>query len=106
MILKHICNIIHYWFKSNHKYKLNDNEKKLWCSIISKANVGYKEWFEHTHGDDLCGPWIKDCTEEEEELIEKIHEYFYGEDWYVVMPLSYAQINYVMYYDIKDKLKY
>ena len=53
----------------------------------------------------MFGPWIKDYTEEEGNLIDKIHEYFYGEHWYIAMPISAGQCYYQMYNDIKDKIK-
>ena len=89
------------------KYKLiNEEEKALWNNICKKAKIGYDEWFDQTQGNDLCGPWLKDYTKHEEALIEKIHSYFYGDDWYCVMPLTCSQVNYLMYYEIKDKVKY
>lgn len=93
------------WVHSFGKYKLTDDEKILLESINVKAKLGYDEWYECTKGDDLCGPWIKDYTEEENDLLDKIHKYFYGDNWYVVMPISGAQVNYVKYEDIKNKVK-
>ena len=88
----------------NMTYTLNDHEKELWDSIEKKAKIGYDEWFAKTKGDDLCGPWIKDYTKEENDLIDKIHHQLYGEDWWIAMPIHTAQVNYVMYEDIKDRL--
>lgn len=34
-----------------------------------------------------------------------IREYFYGEHWYITMPISASQCYYQMFYDIKDKIK-
>jgi hypothetical protein len=93
------------WIHSFNKYKLSKNEVKLWNNIIQKAQVGYNEWWDITKGNDMCGPWIKDYTEEENNLLDKIHKYFYGDGWYVSMPISCAQVNYVMYEDIKNKVK-
>lgn len=93
------------WIRSFTKYKLSENEKVLWGNIMNKADIGYKEWYEQTNGDDMCGPWIKNYTKEEGNLIDKIHKYFYGEHWYITMPISASQCYYQMYYDIKDKLK-
>ena len=88
----------------NMTYTLNDHEKELWDSIEKKAKIGYDEWFAKTKGDDLCGPWIKDYTKEENDLIDKIHHQLYGEDWWIAMPIHTAQVNYVMYEDIKDRI--
>lgn len=93
------------WIHSFSKYKLSENEVKLWGNIINKVDKGYLEWYAQTQGDDICGPWIKDYTEEEGKLIDKIHEYFYGEHWYITMPISASQCYYQMFYDIKDKIK-
>jgi len=93
------------WIHSFNKYKLTDDEKPLWESIKVKAKLGYDDWFAKTKGDDLCGPWIKDYTQEENDLLDKIHKYFYGDDWYVVMPISGAQVNYIKYVEIKNKVK-
>lgn len=94
------------WIHSFNKYKLSENEVKLWNNIIDKVDKGYIEWFAQTQGDDMCGPWIKDYTEEEGNLIDKIHKYFYGEHWYITMPISASQCYYQMYNDIKDKVSY
>ena len=93
------------WVRSFRKYKLTDDEKLLWESLKVKAKLGYNEWLARTKGDDLCGPWIKDYTQEENDLLDKIHKYFYGDDWYVVMPISGAQVNYIMFNDIMDKIR-
>ena len=93
------------WIHSFNKYKLSENEVKLWGNIMNKADNGYKEWYARTQGDDMCGPWIKDYTKDEGNLIDKIHKHFYGEHWYIAMPIGAAQCYYQMYYDIKDKIK-
>lgn len=98
-------NRIKFWLKTKLKYKLTNDERILWNNIIQKAQVGYNEWWDVTKGNDMCGPWIKDYTEEENNLLDKIHKYFYGDGWYVSMPISCAQVNYVMYEDIKNKVK-
>jgi hypothetical protein len=96
---------IKFWWKTKFKYKLNINEKLLWDSLIQKAQLGYDEWLNVTKGNDFCGPWIKNYTEDENNLLDKIHKYFYGDDWYVSMPISGAQVNYIMLQDLKDKVK-
>lgn len=97
---------IKFWYKTKLKYKLSLEERILWDSIIQKAKLGYDEWLSITQGNDICGPWIKDYTKEENDLLDKIHEYFYGNCWYVSMPISCAQVNYIMYDDVKDKVRY
>jgi len=93
------------WIHDFRKYKLNNNEKLLFNNLIYNSKIGYSEWYEQTHGNDICGPWIKDYSSEENELLEKIHRYYYGDHWYVTMPISGAQVNYIMLQDIKDKVK-
>ena len=93
------------WVRSFRKYKLTDDEKILWESLKVKAKLGYNEWLARTKGDDLCGPWIKDYTKEENNLLDKIHEYFYGKNWYVALSISGAQVNYIMFNDIMHKIR-
>ena len=93
---------IKYWL--SNKYILSDEERKIWDNIKIKANIGYKEWLNKTHGDDICGPWIKDIQVEEIELIERIHDKFYGKDWYIAVPISTSQCCYVEYEYIKNKV--
>lgn len=90
-------------FRKN--YYLTNYEKPIWDSIKRKSEIGYKEWLEKTKGDDICGPWIKDITEEEVKLIDKIHKHFFGEDWWIAVPISTAQVCSVKYDNIKDKVK-
>ena len=33
------------------------------------------------------------------------HKIFYGDDWIICLPISTAQVNYIMYIDIKNKVK-
>ena len=100
------ANHIKFWWKSLFKYKLSKEEIPIWESIVNKEYEGYKEWLEQTKGDDLCGHWVKDITPEEVALLDKIHQKYYGKDWYVIMPLSTAQVCAVEYDDVKDKIKY
>lgn len=90
----------------NMTYTLKENEIELWKIIEEKAKIGYTEWLEKTKGDDICGPWIKDITEEEVKLINKIHEYFFGKDWCIAIPMSTSQVCSVQYDDIKNKVIY
>ena len=101
-----IINYSKLWWKSLFKYKLTEEERKLWNSILNKDAMGYEEWYAKTKGDDICGHWIKDITEEEMALLDKIHEHFFGKDWWIAVPISNAQVYAVMLDDIKNKLIY
>ena len=103
-VLKAIRNI--YYKNILRKYVLTDIEYMLWRNICRKACQGYAQWFSKTRGDDICGPWITNCTTEEMDLLNKIYHYLYKDDLWVALPLSTAQINYMMYEDIKDKVIY
>lgn len=96
--------IIKRWWNSLFKYKLSEEERKLYNSILIKDAMGYGEWYDKTKGDDICGHWIKDITEEVK-LIDKIHEHFFGKDWWIAVPISTAQVCAVMLDDIKNKVK-
>jgi hypothetical protein len=87
----------------NKIYVLNNDEKVIWNNVVSKANDGFTEWFKQTKGDDICGPWIKDITPEEIRLIDKIHSKF-NKDWWWAMPISQAQICYIQFEQIKNKV--
>lgn len=97
---------IEFWWNSLFKYNLTKEEIKLYNSILYKDAIGYFEWYKRTNGDDICGHWIKDITEEEKKLIYKIHEYFYGKDWWIAIPTTTSQVCAVMLNDIKDKILY
>jgi len=103
-IFKTIKNI--YYKHILMKYVLTDIEYILWKNICRKANQGYAQWFNKTRGDDICGPWIANCTTEEADLLNKIYHYLYKDDIMVTLSLSTAQINCIMYEDIKDKVIY
>ena len=75
-------NKIKLWCNSLFKYKLSKKEREVYNSILNKDAMGYGEWYAKTHGDDICGHWIKDITIEEIKLLDKIHKHFYGEDWW------------------------
>ena len=96
------------WFKKLFKeyYKLSSDEKILWDSIIQKAEDGYNEYKKEYPNcyDNIIGPWIKDYTKEEYNLIDKIHDYFYP-GWYSCSGGGCAQVLFEMYEDIKDKVK-
>ena len=96
---------IKFWWRNRKNYILTSEERPIWENIDKKAHEGFDEWYKKTGGDDLCGPWIKDITPEEVNLLDKIHERYYGSDWCVAIPISTAQVCYVEYEDIKDKVK-
>ena len=93
------------WWNSLFKYKLSETEREVYNSIICKDAIGYCEWYRKTKGDDICGHWIKDITTEEVSLLDKIHKHFYGEDWWISVPISTSQVCAVMLENIKDKVK-
>ena len=57
-----MINSIKLWWNSLFKYKLSEEERKIYNSILNKDAMGYGEWYDKTHGDDICGHWIKDIT--------------------------------------------
>lgn len=87
----------------NKIYILNNEEKVIWNTIVDKANAGFVEWTEQTKCNDICGPWIKDITPEEIQLIDKIHSRF-NKDWWVSVPISQAQICYIQFAEIESKV--
>ena len=96
---------IKFWWNSLFKYELSEKERELYNSILNKDAMGYGEWYAKTKGDDICGHWIKDVTEEEVKLINKIHEHFFGKNWWISVPMNDAQVCAVMLDEIKDKVK-
>lgn len=96
---------IQMYFRKNKKYILNNEEKKLWDSIINKAQCGYHEWNTKEDKYDYLSPWMSPhLTKEEQNLINKIHEYYYPGD-YIICPTGAAQADYVWFSDIKSKVK-
>ena len=87
----------------NKIYILNNEEKTIWNNIVDKANEGFAEWAERTKGNDICGPWIKDITPEEIRLIDKINSKF-NKDWWWAMPISQAQVCYIQFRQIENKV--
>ena len=87
----------------NKIYILNNEEKVIWNNIVDKANEGFAEWAERTKGNDLCGPWIKDITTKEIQLIDKIHSRF-NKDWWVSLPISQSQVCYIQFAEIENKV--
>lgn len=93
------------WLETNIKEnKLSDEEIQILNSVEEKAKEGYNEWYNITHGDDHCGPWISDLTPEEKKLIDNLHEKYYGLDWYVNISIGVKQVYYIKYMDIRDKV--
>lgn len=89
-------------------YVLNEEEAKLWDSITEKANGGYNEFCEECKKDDeyMGWPWMSPrLTKEEDDLITKIHEYYYPGD-YIVDPIGASQASYAWYDEIQHKVKY
>ena len=96
---------IQMYFRKHKKYILNNEEKKLWDSIINKAQSGYHEWNAKEDKYDYLSPWMSPhLTKEEQNLIDKIHEYYYPGD-YIICPTGAAQADYVWFSDIKNKVK-
>lgn len=87
---------------------LSSEEAILWDSITKKASKGYYEFCEQCKKDDnynVSWPWMSPyLTKEEDELITKIHEYFYPYD-YIVDPISASQAAYAWYDEIRHKVK-
>ena len=98
---------IKFWWKTKFKYKLSLEEKPLWDSLCQKACNAYTEYRKKypTCETNICPPGILDYTQEENDLLEKIHKYFYGDDWYISISISSAQVNYVMWVDVRNKIK-
>ena len=98
---------IKFWWKTKLKYKLSPEEKLLWDSLCNKAYNAYTEYRKKypTWETNLCPPGILDYTPEEDELLDKIHKYFYGDGWYTSISISGAQVNYVKWVDIRNKVK-
>ena len=93
------------YFRKYKKYILNNEDKKLWGSIINKAQSGYQEWNAKEDKYDYLCSWMSPyLTKEERKLLDKIHEYYYPGD-YIIWPIGAAQADYVWYSDIKHKVK-
>ena len=93
------------YIKHKKTYKINDEERPIWNSIVIKANNGYTEFCNQYDDTDICVcPWTQELSTEEYKLLNKIHEKCIGEGWYIIDPLGVSQINYIMYDDVKDKV--
>ena len=87
----------------------NPKEKELWKSIEEKAKQGLNEFLkecEEKHS--YWGwPWVSpELTKEEQDFLNKIHEKYYGKDYYITDPISQKQCDYSWYIDIKDRIIY
>lgn len=92
----------------NITYTLKDNEIELWKSIEQKAKTGYNEFCKECEKDpNYWGwPWVSPrLTQEESEFLENLHYKFFGLT-YIVDPIGCAQVDYVWYKDIKDRIIY
>lgn len=92
-----------------NSYKLTEEETPLWESIIKKAMHGFYEYTVHVkkYPDEICPPWIGETlTDDELKLLYKLHNMFYEKGWYIVDPIGPSQVQYIMYEDVKDKVKY
>lgn len=96
---------IQMYFRKYKKYILNNEDKKLWGSIINKAQSGYQEWNTKEDKYDYLCSWMSPyLTKEERKLLDKIHEYYYPGD-YIICPIGAAQADYIWFSDIKNKVK-
>ena len=96
---------IQMYFRKYKKYILNNEDKKLWGSIINKAQSGYQEWNAKEDKYDYLCSWMSPyLTKEERKLLDKIHEYYYPGD-YIICPIGVAQADYIWFSDIKNKVK-
>lgn len=112
IIIDNVCKSFNKWLntpiKDKSVYQLTDKEGILWDSITKKADKGYSEFCEECKKDNhyMGWPWVSPyLTTEENNLLNKIHEYFYPGD-YIVDPISARQADYIWYEDIKYKVKY
>lgn len=86
------------------KYNLNENEKILWNSILEKAKYSKKEW-PFPSNQYYCTPWINNINNEESQLLDKIHDMFYGKNYFIVDPVSGKQAHFIWFDDIKNKVE-
>ena len=89
------------------KYILTEDEISLWRNIIEKATNGYGKSIKYyeKHPNTLYWPWVSPkLTDLESELLQKIHDKFYGEDYYIDDPISPSQVNFILYNNVKDKV--
>ena len=90
--------------KCPFKYYLKtEDDLLMWNSIVTKAMRGYDEWIENTNGNDMCGPALY-LNKKEQTWLDTVHTKIYGDSWVVTIPISAAQVNYVMYEDLLEKI--
>ena len=75
-----------------------DKEKIIWDNICDKAKQGYNDCLNLYEGE-FWAPYTKELNNEEIDLLNRIHEKYYGSNWYVVDPLGANQVHYIMYND-------
>ena len=92
-----------YWLT---RYKLTKEEYIIWLKIKGKAKRGFRQWYGETKGNDICGPWIPDLTEEETKLLDKIYKHFYTDEEFYNLSISKAQDAYMRFGLIKHKIYY
>jgi hypothetical protein len=88
-------------------YELKEEERPIWETIVKKAIEGYNEYEDQTKNNEysyMC-PWTKPLEQNEYDLLDKIHKKYYGEDWYITDPIGGTQATYIMYEDVKDKVR-
>ena len=87
-------------------YIMSRKERRVWKGIKKAAKEGYAEWYNSQYNDDryLCPPWTKPLTRAEYFVLHHIHDKIYGSRWYVVDPLGYYQISWIMYNDIRHRV--
>jgi hypothetical protein len=107
VMLEILSKRFHDWLDRTPQYELTSEEKAIWYSIQEKATKGYDEFCEECRKDEKYWgwPWVSPgLTKEEQELVRKIHEYFYPGD-YIVDPIGVSQADYLWYKEIKHKVK-
>ena len=82
-------------FKVRYQIKHDEKMHAILENIEKKAQAGLKAC-KIQYPDGGCAPWIDDLTK----------TIFYGEDWYIVDPISGSQCNYVLWQDIKKHIKF
>lgn len=92
-------------FKVRYQIKHDEKMHAILENIEKKAQAGLKAC-KIKYPDGGCAPWIDDLTKSEIEILDIIHAIFYGEDWYIVDPISGSQCNYVLWQDIKKHIKF
>ena len=107
LVLLRMNNNVESWYNKIPGYYYLDSidDQMTWNSICNKAKSSYNE-YTNTYDDvgEFWTPYINDLSQDEINLLKKIHEYYYGIDWHVVDPLSPNQVFYIMYTNVKNKV--